>query len=286
LSSAFAECRNLNEITLPDSLQIINSRAFHSCIKLKEIFIPVNVKTINDSAFAECKNLTRITVAEGNTRFAMIQDCLVNTQSKKLLQGLATGTIPQDGSVTTLGQYCFASMPITSITIPDNITTVSNNAFSHCEELQIVKLPSTLQVLDATCFAWCYKLAKIDLPEGLTDIRTYVFDACALTEVTIPASVNNVLAKSFGDMPSLQEVTFKKALNADGTIKIPNISSGAFTGSGSVNSPIKFNVPWSKEQHIRKFAGYETDGSAKDPFFGAINGSYENFTFDYEEEAN
>jgi hypothetical protein len=190
------------------------------------------------------------------------------------VQGLASSVIPQDGSVTSLAQYCFANMQITSINIPNSITRISNNAFSHCEELETVVLPNTITVLEATCFAWCYKLTNVVLHEGLTDIMTYVFNSCALENVTIPASVNSVLNQSFGNIKTLQTVTFKKALNADGSVKIPDIGTEAFAGSGSETSPIIFNVPWSEEAHAAKFTN--------DPVFGAVSAV---FNYDYEEEA-
>jgi hypothetical protein len=169
-------------------------------------------------------------------------------------------------------------MPITSIVIPTGVTSIASNAFSWCDALEEVTLPSTIKTLDATCFAWCSKLSEIELPEGLTDIMTYVFNSCPLKEVVIPASVNNIYEQSFGNIATLQTVTFKKMLNADGSTKIPYIHSEAFSGSGSTGTPIVFNVPWSEEEHMNKFAGDE-----KDPTFGA---SYSTFTYDYEEEAN
>lgn len=281
LSSAFAECRNLNEIHLPESLQIINTRALQTCTKLKELTIPAKVHTIQDAAIAECKNITKLVVADGNTNFEVKQDCLIDKRNKKLLQGLTTGTIPTDGSVTSLGQYCFANMPITFMQVPDGIEVIANNAFSHCEQLREIKLPKTLKVLEATCFAWCYSLPKIELPEGLTDIMTYVFNSCIFEEVEIPASVNLILDHAFGDMVNLKKVTFKKDVHADGSIKIPNVNCGAFAGSGSPENPIVFNVPWSEIQHHYFFQGLDENGLEKDPTFGA---AYYTFNFDYEEE--
>jgi hypothetical protein len=266
---------------LPDSLQIINTRALQTCTKLKELTIPAKVHTIQDAAIAECKNITKIIVADGNTNFEVKQDCLIDKRNKKLLQGLTTGTIPTDGSVTNLGQYCFANMPITFMQVPEGIEVIANNAFSHCEQLREIKLPSTLKVLEATCFAWCYSLPKIELPEGLTDIMTYVFNSCIFEEVEIPASVNLILDHAFGDMVNLKKVTFKKDVHADGSIKIPNVNCGAFAGSGSPENPIVFNVPWSELQHHYFFQGLDENGQEKDPTFGA---AYYTFNFDYEED--
>lgn len=282
---AFEGCTSLTEITLPESLEVIGSKALHKCSNLSELVIPVNVSVIEDAAFAECANLHNITVADNsdNAKFKMMQDCLVNTQTKKLIQGLASGTIPQSSDdVTTLGTFCFASLPITSIEIPDNITALGSNAFSHCEQLQSINIPSKVTEIPATCFAWCYKLKTVSLPSELTTIWSYAFDACDLENVDIPAAVDYIYGRAFGDMPSLNTVTFNEARDEYGNIKIPNICSTAFAGSGSATSPIVFNVPWSENKHYAYFDSSKTgvDGQKFDPTFGA---AYYTFNFGQEE---
>lgn len=275
LRGAFASCTKLAEIELPEFLQTISSEALQACTKLKALVISKNVQVIEDSALSGCYNLENITVSPGNSIFEVVDGCLIDTRTKKLIQGLTTSKIPQDGSVTNLGQYCFANMPITSVEIPNTVSKIPNNAFSRCEALEEVILPNTIKVLDATCFAWCSKLSKIELHEGLEDIMTYVFNSCPLKKVVIPASVKNIYEQSFGNIATLQIVTFKKALNADGSIKIPYIHQKAFSSSSNANTPITFNVPWSEEEHINKFE--------KDPTFGAKSSI---FNYNYEEEAN
>ena len=291
-----------DEIILPNSLKTISSRAFNSCNKLKEITIPAGVETIGDAAFAECLILSKINVAEGNNNFTVAQDCLIDIPNKKLLQGFVSSVIPQDGTVTSFGRYCFAYMPIESIKIPASIKSINDNAFSHCELLQNVELPDTLKELRDACFSWCKKLSNINLPEGLTDIRTYAFNECKLKAVIIPSTVTNIMERAFGYLTELESVTFKKSFEADGTIKVPTIHSRAFINSVGENSPITLNLPWSADQHYKKFACND-DGIfdiTKDPTFGAIDVYFErigtnedgtgiyntNIMFDYEEEAN
>jgi hypothetical protein len=116
-----------------------------------------------------CYGLESIAVAEGNNNFVARDGCLIDVRTKKLLQGTPTGVIPQDGSVTSLSDYCFHYMlSLTSVAIPEGVTVVPGDAFSHCESLETVTLPKTLTKLDSTCFSWCYKLAEITLPAGLT----------------------------------------------------------------------------------------------------------------------
>lgn len=245
---AFDDCYNLFELTLPEALQKIGREAFSGCVKIKTLFIPASVNSIGEAAFARCKGLTEIKVAEGNKRYRVVQNCLIDSDTGTLLQGLSSGTIPQDGSILKLGHYCFSNTDITSTWIPDNIKTISNNAFSNCKSLTSVSLPDKLETLDATCFAWCSNLSAISLPEGLLNIRTYVFDACALSNVTIPSTVETVLERSFGDMTSLRTVTFKKRVNADGTVKVPTIDANAFINSGTAEHPVEFWLPWSADK--------------------------------------
>jgi hypothetical protein len=280
LNGAFTKCINLYEIVLPNSLKTIEARALNSCNKLKELTIPASVTTIDEIALAECPALSKISVAEGNSTFIVVQDCLVDVPKKKLLQGLATSIIPQDGSITSLGQYCFAYIPIKTVKIPDSIKVVSNNAFGHCSSLSDVELPNTLKELSDACFSWCSSLSKINLPEGLTDIKTYAFNECTLDNVIIPSTVTNIMERAFGFITTLKTVTFRKAIGSDGNIKLPYIHSKAFNSSGSVDNPIIFNLPWSEEQHNSRYSGLDEQGNQKDPTFGA---AYYTFNFNYEE---
>jgi hypothetical protein len=264
--TGFSENPKLNLIYLPDTLIELQGKALNLCNNLYEIKIPASVTYIADAALSECKKLQKIVVAEGNSTFEVVDNCLINKQNNKLLQGLTNGIIPN--TITELGTYCFASMPITSIEIPESITKIPANAFSNCSELLSVKLPDTLTALEATCFAWCYKLSSLSaLPEGLTDIKTYAFDSCALEAVDIPSSVSRILNNAFGNMSSLEKVEFK-----GGVSYLPTIDYNAFINSG----PIEFSVPWTKEQH-NKFVGTYTTADNntynKDIFFGAKIGS-------------
>jgi hypothetical protein len=275
-AEAFSGCINLIEIELPQSLQTIEAYALQTCTKLKTILIPANVIAIADAALSGCAGLTQVSVAENNPYFITAQNCLIDTRNKKLIQGLTNSTIPTDGSVTSLGNYCYARMPITSIDIPSNITRISNNAFSNCSSLREVNLPNTITALDATCFAWCYSLSEINLPEGLTYIGTYVFNSCPLETVTLPSSIETIMERSFGSISTLKTVSFTKAELTDGTIKIPDIDHNAFISSGKIETPITFNLPWTKEQHrkfIGTYIGSDKLSHDKDIFFGACLGS-------------
>lgn len=62
-SYAFVGCQNLEDITLPDTLQTIGTMTFYGCDKLDNVTIPVSVRTIGSYAFADALSLSRITFA-------------------------------------------------------------------------------------------------------------------------------------------------------------------------------------------------------------------------------
>lgn len=245
----FYNCYNLFELTLPENLKTIGKSAFQSCSKLKTLYIPASVDIIEDAAFADCSSLVSIAVDEENSKYAVIENCLIDVRNKKLIQGLSSGSIPQEGQVERLGQFCFSNTNIASVQIPEGVTTIPSNAFSHCKELAEISLPSTLKILDATCFAWCPKIEQIELPEGLQNINTYVFDSSSLVDVVIPSTVVKVQERSFGNIPTLRTVTFKKRLDADGNIVVPTIADKAFalSGANSSDQMLTFNLPWPAE---------------------------------------
>ena len=62
-SYAFVGCQNLEDITLPDTLQTIGTMTFYGCDKLNNVTIPASVHTIGSYAFADALSLSRITFA-------------------------------------------------------------------------------------------------------------------------------------------------------------------------------------------------------------------------------
>jgi hypothetical protein len=254
---AFESCSNLLEFTIPDTVITIGTEAFKGCSKIKVIKIPVGVVSIADAAFAQCTKLNKITVDPGNSNFKIENDCLINTNTNRLIQGLNTGRIPE--TVKSLGNYCFANTTISKTIIPEGIEVIPNNAFSRCEHLVDVTLPSTIKSLDATCFAWCKSLSNINLPEGLTKLMTYIFAETALVDVVIPSTVTEINEMAFGNIKTLKTVTFKKSAG------LPAIHVGAFSSTNGVT----FNVPWA-------------EGEVANAPWGALNAL---INYNYKEEA-
>lgn len=241
--NGFKNCTNLFELSLPSNLKTIGDFAFNFCKKITEVYIPATVSKIGKAPFAGCSELNEIKIDQGNTRYTVVDNCLIDLEKDLLVQGLSNGIIPRDGTVRSLGENCFNNTNIISVTVPDGITTIPDNAFSRCSKLEGIELPDTVETLEDTCFAWCSSLREIKLPKNLKVIRTWALNSTSLKKVTIPASVDGILEKAFGSIENLQEVTFETKRDFSGKVIAPTIDKAAFAGSGSDNNLV-FNCPW------------------------------------------
>lgn len=113
------------------------------------------------------------------------------------------GVITLSGPVTKIGSSAFyqnAGDPchLTSITLPNTVTEIGEDAFDKCINLTTVKFSENLVTIGSGAFGGCEKLTNVTLPEGLTTIADAAFQSCeAMASITIPASVTSIGASAF-----------------------------------------------------------------------------------------
>jgi len=131
-------------------------------------------------------------------------------------------TIPN--SITTIGDYAFyGCSSLASVNIPNTVTSIGNNAFSMCTSLNSIVIPNSVITIGSS-FYGCSALTSVNLGNGVTTIGDYAFQNCtAINSITIPSSVTGVGTSAFADCTSLNGVYFQG--NA------PNTGFGVFTRS-------------------------------------------------------
>ena len=149
---AFAGCSSLKEIALPETLEVIWNCAFTDCSSLTSVSIPEKVRIIGDYAFSFCTNLETVTLPENLTNIglkafwgtAWIKKNPMLIIDHVLIDGSACEgdvTIPEE--VTTIGENAFdLCSTVTSVTIPENVTWIRADAFRDCENLETVTIQS------------------------------------------------------------------------------------------------------------------------------------------------
>lgn len=116
-------------------------------------------------------------------------------------------------SVTKIGEYAFQGSAVTSVSMPEGITSIDYNAFFGCQNLESVVLPESLTTLGYSAFKACKLLKTIKIPSGVTAIPDQCFDGCSsLESVTIPEGVTTIGWDAFTICNSEQHVEFQLKL--------------------------------------------------------------------------
>ena len=121
--------------------------------------------------------------------------------------GLTSVTIPN--SVTTIGDYAFRNCyGLTSVTIPNSVTNIGNYVYMNCTSLISVIIGNSLTSISFGTFRTCTALASVTIPNSVTSIEGYAFQNCSsLTSVTIGSGINSIHSTAFGSCPNLTDVT-------------------------------------------------------------------------------
>ena len=100
--------------------------------------------------------------------------------------------------VDGVAERAFAYGDMTSVYLPDSITTLGGYAFLFCEELESVHLPNNITRLFSSTFANCESLKSITIPESVVRIDSMVFADCtSLTNVESSGFFESIDSSAF-----------------------------------------------------------------------------------------
>ena len=137
-----------------------------------------------------------------------IEGKIVTTIGKATFEDSSLKSITIPNSVTTIGDDAFENCDsLTSITIPDSVTTIGESAFRSCDSLISITIPNSVTTIGELAFGNCDSLTSITIPDSVTTIEGFVFSDCdSLTRITIPDSVTTIGDYAFYDCVSLTSI--------------------------------------------------------------------------------
>lgn len=226
--------RWVTNITLPTSLETIDSSAFSDCFSFTTITIPASVTTINNSAFYNCRGLTSVIFETGSMVETIGNQAFAETK-------LISLTIP--ATVTSLGRGFVANAPIETLNIFANISNISLGSLY---SLKYLTLPASLTTTSYQCNL--PKLEELHFAGTLTqwlNITTtnygnaffadnegkgklFVNMTDPVIDVEIPEGVTSINAIAFYNNQTIKSVHISST--------VTNIAANAFYGCKSITT--------------------------------------------------
>jgi hypothetical protein len=131
---------------------------------------------------------------------------------------------------------------ITSVVIPDTVTSIGNGAFAGCKSLTNVVIPNSVKSIGSHSFFGCKGLMNVNIPDFVTSIGNGAFYGCTnLAIMVLPTSVTKIGRSVFEDCKRLKNI--------------------CYTGTKKQWSQISRDVYWNNLSYIRSIEC--TDGTIK-----------------------
>lgn len=224
---SFAGTEDLESISLPESIRIIEDGAFANCFNLSNVNIPESVTKIGDMAFSNCQQIKEISMPKRVESIGVyaFSNCI---KLEKL-------TINEGLKYISASAFCVTSLK--DLNLPDSVYFIGEEAFCQCKELENIHINDTsqLKMIEEDAFlgtAWldnqeddlvyvgkvAYKYRndekqRIEIKDGTLGIAAHIFEGHEeITDVQIPDSVIWTGESAFEDCEGLTKISFPKSV--------------------------------------------------------------------------
>ncbi|MBR1962202.1 MAG: leucine-rich repeat protein [Alistipes sp.] len=166
-----------------------------------------------------------------------------NIVSNEWDETTSKGVITFDANVTSIGDWAFSRCSLTSITIPDSVTSFGVYAFYSCRSLTSITIPDSVTEIGGCAFSECCSLKTFYGKFASADNRCLIVDGVltsfapvGLTEYSIPGSVTSIGECAFAGCIDLTSVTIPNSVTSIGSRAFSKCSLTSITIPDSVTS--------------------------------------------------
>ena len=200
---SFAGCKNITEMNLPESLQVIGNGAFGD-VHVKSLNIPENYLKDKKAFVPDADEY----IFEEMT--VNIYKSLINKTwtEEKYLKGLTDKTMGKYEDFIILDNVLLKYIGSDrKPEVPSEVTEFCNGAFKHCD-IETVFLPNGLKVIPMQAFYYS-GLEYIDIPPSVTTIENAAFCGTKIKSLFIPKTVEELAENFASKCYELEEVVFE-----------------------------------------------------------------------------
>lgn len=229
---AFFYVTGITEVQLPEGLKSIGANAFYNCPKLEKANIPSTVTEIGSSPFYGTPVINN---AAGNIIY--MDKCVIGSKSANLSGALTVA----DGTRVIAGMAFSMCNGVTSLSLPSSVVSIGENAFQGCTAMTKADLSKCTKMTSIPngAFTNCKALTSILLPSGIREIGSYAFFSIGATQFYVPDNVVSIGENAFLSS-KLQTLSMPSSLEKIGQEAFKNSASlSAITLRGNNTTVIK-----------------------------------------------
>ncbi len=170
---AFCGCTGLTSVEIPDSVTSIEGGAFKGCTGLTSVEIPDSVTSIGQWAFENCTGLTSVEIPDSVTsidNYAFRNTAYYNNANNWENEVLYIGNHLVEAKTSLTGDY----------SIRQGVITVASCAFQGCTGLTSVEIPDSVTSIGYRAFQGCTGLTSVTIGNSVTNIGSFAFYECSL----------------------------------------------------------------------------------------------------------
>ena len=197
--AAFEGCARLRSISFSEGLYCIEEGAFRGCKGLRTLKLPESLAVIGAEAFCNCSGIEKPTLeasveigekafygTKGSEAMPVVREEPIITDPAKQMRLLQKFNYEAcaDGTYKLLGLKLKDTAG--GVEIPDNVSVIADKAFSGCEYIISVTIPSSVRYIGAHVFNPCVSMIELNIPASVVSIGNYSLCHCVkLARITV-----------------------------------------------------------------------------------------------------
>lgn len=246
----------IKKLKIPEGVNTIKDNSISYMPKMQEITLPKTLTTIGSDAFYKSQNLKGISIPDGVT--------FKGTNHFSYCSNLNYINFPTD--LKSIPDYfCYLS-GLTSLTFPTTIKETGRYSFYGCYKLAKINIPEGVEKISSGCFDLNEdentSLTSLEFPSTLTTIEDYAFDGAstekgytAVKSLYFPDNVTSIGSSAFARWTGLEQLTIGAG--------IQYIGYSAFSGADKLKSCTILGYPRFLGYN---FVGYDSNGDRIEGF--------------------